>query len=160
MAIFATAGSAFYIGGTLEPDYASSMSQSDFAGETWTQVEPLETIGSFGDTAEEVTTTLISDARVRRLKGARDAGVLELVAGLDYSDAGQLAMLDAEGMPHNYAFKVTFNDAPAGGTPSERMFVGMVMSASEQLDGANNVMKVNFRIAINSNVVRVFAAEA
>lgn len=34
------------------------------------------------------------------------------------------------------------------------------MSASEQLDGADNVMKLNIKVAINSNVVRVAAHEA
>ena len=72
----------------------------------------------------------------------------------------QIALLAAEKTIHDYAFRVVFNDAPAGGTPSERLFIGKVMSASEQLDQANNAMKLNASIAINSNVVRVAAAEA
>ena len=85
---------------------------------------------------------------------------MEVVCGIDYSDAGQIAALAAEKTDENYAFKLEFDDAPAGGTPSERYFVAMVGGASEQLDTANNVMKLNLSLWINSNVVRVNAAEA
>ncbi len=159
MAIFTTAGSKFYIGGPLDPNYSEALIESDFTGQVWTEVAPLESIGSFGDTANEVTFTSIGEGRVNKLKGSRDAGVIELVAGLDYGDSGQTAMLAAEATPNSYACRVVFNDAPLGGSPSQRLFVGMVMSAAEQLDGADNVMKVNFRVAVNSNIVRI-AAEA
>lgn len=159
MAIFATAGAKFYIGGALDPDFGEPMVAADFTGQTWVQVEPLESIGSLGDSAEVVEFDAIGDGRKYKLKGVRDAGSLEIVAGLDYGNAGQVAMLAAEASSNNYAFKVTFNDAPAGGTPSERMFVGLVMSAAEALDQANSVMKVTFAIGVNSNVVRVAAAD-
>ena len=55
---------------------------------------------------------------------------------------------------------VEFNDAPAGGTPSERLFIAKVASQSEQYDTANSVMKLNLSLAVNSNVVRVDAAAA
>lgn len=157
MPIFTTAGSKVYIGGVLAPNFGAPLTTATFTGQTWVEVRPLENIGSFGDTANEVTFNAISDARVRKMKGSRDAGVLELVAGIDYADAGQTAMLAAEASPNSFAFKIVFNDAPPSGTPSERYFVGLVMSAAEQLDGADNVMKVNYRVAVNSNVVRVAA---
>ena len=59
-----------------------------------------------------------------------------------------------------YAIKVTFNDAPSGGTPSERYFVALVMSAREQYDEANSVMKLAVTLEVDSNVVRVAAAGA
>lgn len=159
MPIFATAGAKFYIGGPLEANFSAPLNAASFAGQTWVEVNPLENIGSFGDTANEVAFTAIGDSRTRKLKGARDAGTLELSAAIDYADAGQVAMLAAEASPNSFAFRVVFNDAPVGGTPSERLFVGLVMSAAEQLDGADNIMKVSFRVAVNSNVVRVAAAE-
>ncbi|MBN9333623.1 MAG: hypothetical protein J0I64_09170, partial [Devosia sp.] len=81
-----------------------------------------------------------------------------VVMDLDYSDAGQLALIAAEKTKDTYAFRVTFNDAPAGGTPSIRYFVALVMSASEQWDEANSVMKLNATLEIDSNIVRVAAA--
>lgn len=161
MPIFATAGAKFYIGPAMAPVYGSALTASNFSAvdeEDWVQVEPLETIGTFGDSAEEVSWTSIGDARTHKLKGARDAGSLELVAGLDYANAGQIAMLAAEATPHSYAMKVVFNDAPPSGTPSTRRFLGIVMSASEELSEANSVAKVHFNISINSNVVRTAAS--
>lgn len=157
MAIFTTAGSKFYIGGPLEPNFGADLTVANFAGQVWTQVEPLEALGALGDTANAVTFATLSDGRLRKLKGVRDAGTMEIVAAIDYGNAGQIAMLAAEAEDYNYAFRLVFNDAPPGGTPSERLFVGMVMSASEQLDTVDSVMKANFSVAVNSNVVRVGA---
>ena len=81
----------------------------------------MESLGTFGDTAEEINFTSIGEERVRKVKGARNSGTLELVMGIDYADAGQIALLAAEKEIHSYAFKVVFNDAPEGGTPSERL---------------------------------------
>lgn len=157
MAIFATAGAKFYIGGPLNGPVVTTTS---FTGITWVEVQRLENLGSVGDTSEEITFDEIGVNRRQKLKGTRDAGTMEVVAGIDYDDLGQAAVLAAEATPNDYAFRIVFNDAPAGGTPSERRFVGKVMSVSEQLDTANNVMKLNMRVAVNSNVVRIAAEEA
>ena len=69
-----------------------------------------------------------------------------------------LPNLAAEKTDNNYAIKIEFDDAPTGGTPSERYFIAIIGGASEQLDTANNVMKLNLSLWINSNVVRVNAA--
>ena len=158
MGIYATAGAKLYIGGQMDAPTSGNLSSSDFSGETWVEIKPLESIGSLGDTSEAVSMNIIGQSRVQRLKGTRDAGTMQVVAALDYSDAGQTAVLAAEKTPHNYPFRLVFNDAPAGGTPSERIFVAMVMSASEQFDEANSVMKLNVSLAVNSNVGRVAAA--
>src|SRR5690606_6920689 len=111
-----------------------------------------------GDTANLITSDQIARSRTRKMKGTRNAGSMEVVCDLDYADAGQLALIAAEKTQHSYAFKITFNDAPAGGTPSERYFVAFVMSAGEQYDEANSVMKLNSTLEIDSNIVRVVAA--
>jgi hypothetical protein len=134
--------------------------ESDFSSETWVQIKELEALGSLGDAAEEITFSAIGEARTKRLKGSRASPPMELVCGLDYSDAGQTAAIAAEKEIHDYAFKVEFNDAPEGGTPSERYFIAKVASASEAYDTANSVMKLNVSLWVNSNVVRVDAAEA
>jgi hypothetical protein len=159
MTFFATAGSKVFIGGVLAPK-ASDFIVSDFNAVEWTEIKGLESIGTFGDTAQAVTFDDLSVGRTQTVKGTRNAGTMDLVAGIDYADAGQLALRAAEATKDNYAIKVVFNDAPVGGTPSARYFVGLVMSAAEALDAANNVMKLNGSIAINSNIVRVSAAIA
>lgn len=155
--IFATAGAKLYIGAALAAQ-ADDFVLGDFSGQSWVRINWMENIGSFGDEAASITFDAIEQARTQKLKGTRNAGDMSVVCGIDYEDAGQIALRAAEATPNNYAFKVEFNDAPSGGTPSERYFIGLVMSARESLDTANNVMKLNATIGINSNIVRVNAA--
>ncbi|WP_406736975.1 hypothetical protein [Thioclava sp. GXIMD4215] len=159
MAVFATNGAKLYIGGVLS-DKAADFVAADFTSQTWTEIGETENLGSVGDTSNEVTFSSIAANRQKRLKGVRNGGSMEVICGIDYDDAGQLALLAAEKTIHDYAFRLVFNDAPEGGTPSERMFIAKVGSASEQLDAADNVMKLNASLWVNSNVVRVNAAEA
>lgn len=155
--IFATAGARLSIGGALAAQ-TTDFVLGDFAGQSWIAINWMENIGAFGDEAANITFDAIEQQRTQKLKGTRNAGDMTLVCGIDYEDAGQIALRAAEAEPNNFAFKVQFNDAPLGGTPSERYFVGLVMSARETLDTANNVMKLNATIGINSNIVRVNAS--
>lgn len=159
MTIYATAGSELYIGGVKEQK-STDFLLTDFNAEVWTEIKEVEGLGSLGDTSENVSFTAVGDARVRSIKGPRSAGTMEVVAGIDATDPGQLAAIAAERTPYDYAFKLVLKDAPAGGTPSERYFIAKVMSQSEQYDQANSVMKLNISLGINSNVVRVAAAPA
>jgi hypothetical protein len=155
--IFATAGSQVYIGQELASQSADFV-LADFAGQSWVEITWLETIGEFGDESAEITFDAIGEGRTQKLKGIRNAGNMDLVMGIVEDDPGQLALLSAETSPNDFAFKVVFNNAPAGGTPGERYFIGKVMTARERLDTANNVVRRGGRVGINSNVVRVAAA--
>lgn len=156
--IFATAGAKFYIGSALAFD-GTDFVEADFAAQSWTEVTGLSNLGSLGDAAELISFNEIGIRRTRKQKGTRNAGSMQIVAGIDYADAGQLAIIAAEKVDATYAFKLVFNDAPAGGTPSQRLFTALVISATEQLDEANNVMALNATMEIDSNIVRVAAAE-
>ncbi len=155
--LFATAGSLLHIG-AAKAFSGTDFTASDFTAESWVEVGGTTNLGSAGDTANLITSDQIARARTRKLKGTRNAGSMEVVCDLDYADAGQIALIAAEKTPHTYAFRITFNDAPAGGTPSVRYFVALVMSTAEQYDEANSVMKLNATLEIDSNIVRVAAA--
>ncbi|SFB82361.1 hypothetical protein [Tropicimonas isoalkanivorans] len=120
----------------------------------------VESIGRFGDTSNEVTFAGLKDGRITRAKGTRDAGTLDLVMAINYADPGQVALVAAEKTDFNYAFKIQFNDAPDGGTPSVRYFIGMVGSAAEEAEGVDAILKFHSSIWINSPVTRVDAAGA
>lgn len=155
--IFATAGSKLYIGGSLAAK-TTNFVVGDFAGQSWVLIGWMENIGSFGDESTPVNFDAVEQQRTQKLKGTRNAGDMTVVCGIDYEDAGQIALYAAEETSNNYAFKVEFNDMPAGGaSPSERYFIALVMSAREALDTANNVMKLNSVLGVNSNIVRVAA---
>lgn len=155
--IYATSGAKLFIGAQLDAQSADFV-LGDFSGQSWVEVGWLENIGAFGDEASTITFDAIGGGRTQKLKGNRNAGDMGVVCGIDYEDAGQIALRAAEATPNNYAFKVEFNDAPVGGDPSERYFIGLVMSVRETLDTANNVMKMNVAIGVNSNIVRVNAS--
>lgn len=159
MTIYATNGSKLYIGAALAAK-STDFVEADFASQTWVEIGEIEALGTLGDAANEISFDSISSSRTRRLKGTRNAGSMEVVAGLDYDDPGQLAVIAAEKTPHDYAFRLVLNDAPPGGSPSERLFVAKVASAAEALDGANSVMKLNMTLWVNSNVVKVDADAA
>lgn len=154
--IFATAGAELFIGGSVAAK-TTNFVLADFSGQSWIQIGWMENIGAFGDEASSITFDAIEQQRTQKLKGTRNAGDMNMVCGIDYEDVGQIALRAAEATPNSYAFKVLFNDAPAGGSGSERYFIALVMSARETLDTANNVMKLNATLGINSNVVRVNA---
>lgn len=159
MTIYATNGAKLYIGGVL-PAKSTDFVQADFSPEPSTEIGEMDGLGSVGDTSAEITFAGISAKRDRRLKGTRNAGTMDIVCGLDAQDAGQLALIAAEATGSDYAFKLVLNDAPPGGTPSVRYFVAAVGSVVEAFDQANNVMKLNASLWVNSNVVKVNAAGA
>lgn len=157
MTIYTTAGARLYIGGPL-PNKSSDFELADFSSQDWTEIGETEGLGSAGDTSTEVTFEGINSSRAVRLKGTRNAGAMDVVCGLDPSDPGQIALVAAERSKSDFAFRVVLADAPNGGTPSERLFVAQVGSASEQFDTANSVMKLNASLWINSNIVKVAAS--
>ena len=157
MAIYATNGAKLYIGGVLAQKSAD-FDDLDFAAQTWVEIGETEGLGSVGDTSAEITFDGIASQRTRRLKGTRNAGTMDVVCGIDYDDPGQIALLAAEKTPHDHAFKLVLNDAPVGGTGSQRLFIAKVGSVAEAYDTANSVMKLNASLWVNSNVVKIDAA--
>ncbi len=156
MTIYATNGARIFIGPALAAK-SSDFVLADFPITGWVEIGETEGLGTVGDTSAEITFDGIASQRTRRLKGTRNAGTMEIVCGIDPEDEGQIAAIAAEKTPHDYAIKLVLNDAPAGGTPSERYFVAKVASAAEQYDSANSVMKLNISLWVNSNVVHVNA---
>ena len=158
MTIYATNGAQLFIGGALASKSVDFV-EGDFTSQSasWVEIGEIENLGNLGDAAAEVSFDSISANRTRRLKGTRNAGTMEVVCGIDYEDPGQLAAMAAEKTIHDYAFRLVLNDAPPGGAASERLFVAKVASVVEALDGANNVMKLNLTLWVNSNVVKIDA---
>lgn len=158
MAYETTSGTKLFIGSAME-DQKEDFVAADFTSQAWVEVDGLTNLGSAGDTSQAVTTSLINRGRDLVQKGTRNAGTMEVVAAINANDPGQIALLAAEKSRSDFAFKVEFPDAPTGGTPSQRMFIAKVMSASESFNEANNVVSLNASLAINSNIVRVAATE-
>lgn len=159
--LYPVAGTKLYIGGVLatQPD---DFVASDFASQTWVLIDGWSTMGTAGDAAQVITTSLINRGRDTKQKGTRNAGSMQNVFAKITGDAGQAALIAAEKTPSNYAFKIQYDDAassPASPapTPSMQYFVGLVTSAQYAGGAANTVQNLNSTIEINSNIVDVAA---
>jgi len=125
---------------------------AEYEALTWIEIGLTEDLGEVGDTSPAVTGTAIADGRVRKVKGARDAGTQAVIAFHDPLDVGQQALIAAEGTKSNYAFKLILSDQPSGGSPTTQYYRGMVMSKVMRLGVADNIMRRVFNIGINSAI--------
>jgi hypothetical protein len=122
------------------------------ATSTWTEIGLVESGGEYGDEANLVTFQAVGDGRVRKTKGARDAGSLALVCGHDPTDVGQAALIVAEGTNDKYSFKVILPDGPTGYSDTIQYFRGLVLGKRQNVGNNENVIRRNFTIAIDSEV--------
>lgn len=159
MKLYPVAGHRIYISDDPFDEVDGDITEGDVDDLDYTEIDGWRQMGSFGDTAQVINTPLINRAREIKQKGTRNAGTMQNVFAVLPADAGQIALIAAEKTPHNYAFKIEFPDAPEGGTPTTRYFVGLVMNAQETGGDANTVRNLESTIEINSNVVRVPAEE-
>jgi len=155
--IHTTSGTKFSISTTAVASTTDTL--SEYEALTWTEIGEVEDIGNIGDVSNEVTGAAIGDGRVRKAKGARNAGTMNVITFHTPLDAGQMALIDAEATNDNYAFKIELPDAPPPtGTPTFQYFRGLVMSKELRLGTNDNIMRRAFNIGVNSEVTEDPAA--
>ncbi|HQS46925.1 MAG: hypothetical protein B7Y12_03825 [Rhizobiales bacterium 24-66-13] len=155
MGITATAGAKIYIGTT-----AAAANIAAYEADTYVEIKEVQDLGEFGDEAAEIEVTAVGDARKRRLKGTRDAGLLNLVCYRDPLDAGQQALIAAEKTADAYNLKIVADDAPIGGTPTTFYMKVLAMSAKLSFSGPDDVTSITFALAINSDILEETAEAA
>lgn len=160
MTVTTASGSKIFIGPTTPVTGANTAAIiTAYKALAWVEIKEVESLGEFGDQANDVTFTSLSDARVRHLKGARDAGVLTLVVGRDPFDAGQIAARAAEKTKFAYAIKIVAADAQdENDTPTSFFFHALVQGARENFGEADNVVKTNFDLGITTAIFEEVAA--
>jgi hypothetical protein len=159
VSIKTASGTKFYVGTT-----AAATDLASYQEDTYQQVGEIESFGAFGEEAEEIKFTSLSDSRVQKVAGARDAGDVELVMAYDPSDAGQTALIAAfdanNGAPFN--FKTELNDAlTAGDGPhhgSQFFWKGTVLSKQFEAGSSKDVVKLKVKIGITTGVTMGAAA--
>ena len=119
---------------------------ADFTGtgKTYTRVEEVESVGTFGDEAEQIKYKVLGEGRTKTAIGSRDAGTLELTVFRNKADAGQTAMRLAATDDKERLFKVELVDG------SIVYFSGVVLSAKHELGDSDAMIKTMFSIGINS----------
>lgn len=156
--LYAVAGAKFYIGNAAMAVPTADVVLADFASVTWVRVSDWQNMGPVGDAAAEIATDIIDRGRTTVQKGTFRSPSQTQQFAVNSDDAGQIAMKAARASKLNYPFKIVFDDAPEGGTPSENYWIGLVMSAQEQGGGANTVRLLSCNVAPNTNIVEVPAA--
>lgn len=150
MSINTGAGTRFFVGPILTADLPDSdtAAMTLLSGLTYTEVGEVETIGDYGDEDADVSFTGLSDARVRHLKGASDAGTMDVTVGLDRGDAGQIAMAAAKASRsrYDYPFKVVYPDGEVD------YFAGKVMSDRKTNIANGDVVRRSYSVGINSEI--------
>jgi hypothetical protein len=153
------AGCRFFIGSKTGAD-----TQTEYEADTYIAVGEIEDLGEFGDTFSSVTFTSLEDGRVRKYKGTADAGDLTLTVGLDNGDAGQNAVKTAhkDRSKGDYNIKMTLNDGDPDATPVIRPTTfymrGKVMNNTVAPGAADNVIRRNITIGINSDILELLPA--
>ena len=137
-----------------------------YKADTYVDVGEIEDLGEFGDTFSSVTFTSLRDGRVRKYKGTADAGNMTMVVGFDSGDAGQKAVAVAhkDRSKGNYNVKVTLNDGDTDATPAilpTTFYYGVkVMNNTVAAGQADNVVRRNVTLAINTDIIEIPAGPA
>ena len=101
---------------------------------------------------------------MRKYKGTADAGDLTVTVGLDNGDAGQNAVKTAhkDRSKGDYNIKITLNDGDPDATPVVKpttfYFRGKVMNNTVAPGAADNVVRRNVTIGINSDILELLPA--
>jgi hypothetical protein len=140
------------------PPASSVDSLAEISALTYEIVTGVMTLGTFGDVRNLVTFSIIGDGRVRKLRGAADAGTLTFQVAFDSEDAGQLAMIAASDGGDEFAFQVITNDGQPPNPNSEWYFRGLVTSSQLNVENNDSVLSMTFNVAVNSQVWRDLSA--
>ncbi len=147
--VFATTGTRIFIG----PAVAGTLPLSAYEGLSgqFVEIDPVESMGKFGDEAQEIKFTSLKDSRVRKSKGPRDAGSVSLVCGWSAGDLGQVALIAAQETNDKFAFKVVFPDGVLG-NGTVVYFRALVSSDPYNAGTGGDVLRREFSLSIDSEL--------
>ncbi|MHB2165734.1 hypothetical protein [Alsobacter sp. R-9] len=127
---------------------------SAFKALTWVEVGEVMEVGEFGDESDVIEFTALGDARVRKFKGPRDAGTLEITCGRSPNDAGQIAVRAALNDDFDRPFKIVLNDKlTTGGTPTGFYFGGSVLGMKTKVGNVKDIVEDTITIGVNTAIL-------
>lgn len=156
MGIFTGAGTRVAM--TSSTVSLATYTEEAFAALNYIDVGCVSEIGSFGGEAEVVEFTCLSDGVVRKLKGSKNYGELEITLALDDATEGFGVINDAfdDASSGVYAFRISYaNKQNEDGTDAVRYFTGVVTSVSEEVSGADDTVSISLTISISEKVLKV-----
>ena len=151
--IFTATGARLYVAPSAAAEPANAAA---YAALTYTEVTMIESIGEYGDESSSIDFAVLGDGRVRKAKGARNAGALAVTVAHIADDPGQLAIESAEATYLNYPIKVELpNKLTTSGTNEINYLYGLVMSKRLNVGGNDNVVRKTYNIGVNSKITTV-----
>lgn len=146
-------GTKIFIGSAATTD----TDPSEYAdGITWVEIKECESIPEFGDQASIITFNSLTDGRVRKRKGTKDAGDITVTFAMVAGDPGQVAMTAAAKTSNRYPFKVVPQDAlDENDTDSTFYFGAMVNSDRVNVGQSNAVNKRSYQLVIDTAIHEV-----
>jgi hypothetical protein len=148
--VFTATGTKIHIAPSVS---ATPANAAAYAALTWTEITLVENIGEYGDQSSIITAAVIGDGRMRKAKGARDAGEMAVIVFPKGSDAGQTALIAAEATFDTYPFKVTLPNRLSGAGTDEINYMVVLVTSKRRNVGANdNIVRDTFNLAVNSAI--------
>jgi hypothetical protein len=152
--LYATSGSRLFVADISTSEFQPGSSGLPDTG--WVEVGELEALGLMGCSwdmdefdAGEYINPLPEDREIVSYKKSRRKFPMDVILGLDPSDAGQLLLWKAYAVTDAFAFRMIFPDGV-----TKRTWWGLVTVISEVFDTANNVMRLQVSILPSGSVVR------
>lgn len=102
--LFPVSGSKIDIGRRRTPK--ALLTPADFNAATWLEIGGWTQAGAVGDTQELISQSVISEGRVRKIKGLLDGGMVENTFLPDITDLGQNAFKAAIRDSRPYEFRI------------------------------------------------------
>jgi hypothetical protein len=138
------AGAKLYIGTTT-----GATVQSEFEGDSYTEIKEISNIGQFGAAANVLTFPVLGDDYVLKAKGTRNAGDPAVVVGRNPTDPGQLALRAAEATNNYYNFKLDLADSQSPTmTNTVVYFRALVTGKPTDVGGVEDFITDTFTLAI------------
>lgn len=157
-------GRKFYISvtapaGSTPESQVLTLNQAAFEALDWTQVKHVGNIGEMGTSENVVNYDELETDVIQKSKGLANAGDPTIECARNPTDPGQIAMRAAALTKLNYAFKMTDDDIPSGGTtPTTYYNTGMVTGPSRPNGRAEDFILEVFTLALNRRELVVAAA--
>lgn len=119
---------------------------------TYTEVDGVETIGTFGTTFEKVNFQPLKGV-LRKFKGSRNSGGIQPKVAHDDADAGQsiLRTAGADESQKLYYAEVTYPDG------AKRYFGGRVFGDPEDVGAANTIITATYDFEISTPIYKTAA---
>lgn len=145
MAYYSSAGSTFAISASAP----ASENAAGFDALTYTLVGEVTNLGAVGQESSLITHMPVGDRVVRKLKGSKNNGTMELTYALDLADAGQVLLKAAAESDSAYSVRLVLQNG------TKIYFRGLVMSAKREVGGVDSITSGSSTIEVTSNIVEI-----